>query len=99
MTRVALMTHNGNGGAALAVSRLAKGLTINTSQSGDFDFALLAAVVQDKDFSVIKKQIGGLTIHLSILLVFFSLFPNLVISITQIITLEYFACRDIEMYV
>lgn len=60
MTRVALMTHNnGNGGAALAVSRLAKGLTINTSQSAEFDFALLAAVVQDKDFSVIKKQIGG----------------------------------------
>lgn len=60
MTRVALMTHNnGNGGAALAVSRLARGLTINTSQNVEFDFSLLAAIIEDKDFSVTKNQIGG----------------------------------------
>ena len=66
MANVALLTHNnGNGGAALAVSRLAKGLTSNPSCSADFDFTLLAAIINEKDFSVLKKEIGGSTNYLS----------------------------------
>lgn len=60
MTKVALVTHNnGNGGAALAVSRLAKGLSINSAQSLEFDFTLLAAIIDEKDFSVATQLIGG----------------------------------------
>lgn len=60
MARVALLTHNNlNGGAAVAVSRLAKGLTRNSPQSTEFDFTLLAAIINEKDFSVPQIQISG----------------------------------------
>ena len=63
MPKIALLTHdNATGGAALAVSRLAKGLTSLSQKQQDFSFTLLAAIVKEKDFSVLKKQIGGSSI-------------------------------------
>ena len=60
MAKVALLTHNNlNGGAAVAVSRLARGLTINLPQNAEFDFTLLAAIINEKDLSVPQKQISG----------------------------------------
>jgi glycosyltransferase involved in cell wall biosynthesis len=62
MSKIALLTHdNGKGGAAIAVSRLAKGLIVTSQESKEFNFTLLAAVVNEKDFSVSKRQIGGAT--------------------------------------
>lgn len=60
MVNIALLTHNnGGGGAALAVSRLAKGLVQSSQPEDKFNFTLLASVLKDKDFAVKKKQIGG----------------------------------------
>ena len=56
--RVGLLTYdNGSGGAATAVSRLARGLTSSTIDSNEFSFQLLLASLHDKDFFVPKKQL------------------------------------------
>lgn len=66
MSRIALVTHNNaNGGAARAVSRLAKGLVSMSDIGQEFNFTLLVAVLYDKDFSVFKRQIDGSTNYLS----------------------------------
>lgn len=58
MHKVALLTqNNGGGGAALAVSRLARGLSLASRKSQKFDFTLLVSALQEKDFFVKKKRI------------------------------------------
>ena len=62
MPNIALLTRdNASGGAAIAVSRLAKGLTSISQNKSKFSFTLLASILKEKNFSVTKKQIGGST--------------------------------------